>query len=110
VGRAAHSLRQDQDVGGGGEGPLRRLPDIPTIGETVPGFEMSSWLGFFAPAATPAPLVARLNETIVKILTTEAVKEKFAALGLVVAPSAPAELTAIIKDGLAVRGALIKAA
>ena len=33
------------------------MPDIPTIGETVPGFEMSSWLGFFAPAATPAPLI-----------------------------------------------------
>src|SRR5262245_18593556 len=86
------------------------MPDIPTIGETVPGFEMSSWLGFFAPAATPAPLVARLNETIVRILTTDAVKEKLAALGLVVAPSTPAELAAIIKDGLAVRGALIKAA
>ena len=52
------------------------MPDIPTIGETVPGFEMSSWLGFFAPAATPAPLVARLNEAIIKVLTTDAVKEK----------------------------------
>src|SRR6476659_2960295 len=44
------------------------LPDVPTIGETVPGFEMSSWLGFFAPAATPAPIVARLNGEIGKIL------------------------------------------
>jgi tripartite-type tricarboxylate transporter receptor subunit TctC len=86
------------------------MPDIPTIGETVPGFEMSSWLGFLAPAATPAPLVARLNETIVKILTTEAVKEKLASLGLVVAPTTPAELAAVIKDGLAVRGQLVKAA
>ena len=33
------------------------LPDIPTIAETVPGVEMSSWLGFFAPAATPQPIV-----------------------------------------------------
>jgi tripartite-type tricarboxylate transporter receptor subunit TctC len=86
------------------------MPDIPTIGETVPGFEMSSWLGFFAPAATPAPLVARLNEAIVKVLTADAVKEKLATLGLVVAPSTPAELATIIKDGLAVRGQLIKAA
>jgi tripartite-type tricarboxylate transporter receptor subunit TctC len=86
------------------------MPEVPTIGETVPGFEMSSWLGFFAPAATPAPLVAKLNETIVKILTTEAVKEKLAALGLVVAPSTPGELAAMIKEGLAVRGELIKAA
>ena len=86
------------------------MPDIPTIGETIPGFEMSSWLGFFAPAGTPAPLVARLNEAIIKVLTIDAVKEKLATLGLVVAPSTPAELAAIVKDGLAVRGQLIKAA
>jgi tripartite-type tricarboxylate transporter receptor subunit TctC len=86
------------------------MPDIPTIGETVPGFEMSSWLGFLAPAATPAPLIARLNEAIIKVLTAEAVKEKLAALGLVVSPSTPAELAAVIKDGLAVRGQLVKAA
>lgn len=86
------------------------MPDVPTIGETVPGFEMSSWLGFFAPAATPAPLVARLNEAIIKVLTADAVKEKLAALGLVVAPGTPAEFAAMIKEGLAVRGQLIKAA
>jgi len=68
------------------------MPNVPTVGEIVPGFEMSSWLGIFAPAGTPAPLIARLNEAIIKILTTEAVKEKFAALGLVVAPSTPGEL------------------
>ena len=86
------------------------MPDIPTIGETVPGFEMSSWLGFFAPAATPAPLVTRLNEAIIKVLTTDAVKEKLGTLGLVVAPSSPAEFAAMIKEGLAVRGQLVKAA
>jgi tripartite-type tricarboxylate transporter receptor subunit TctC len=84
------------------------MPDIPTIGETVPGFEMSSWLGFFAPAGTP--LVTRLNEAMVKVLTTDAVKEKLAALGLVVAPSTPAELAATVREGLAVRGELVRAA
>ena len=86
------------------------MPDIPTIAETVPGFEMSSWLGFFAPAATPTALITRLNEAMVKVLTVDAVKEKLAALGLVVAPSTPSELAAIIKEGLAVRGQLVKAA
>jgi tripartite-type tricarboxylate transporter receptor subunit TctC len=85
-------------------------PDIPTVGETVPGFEISSWLGLFAPAGTPAPIIARLNEAIVRILTAEAVKEKLAGLGLAVAPSTPAELAVLIKDGLAVRGQLVKAA
>ena len=86
------------------------MPDMPTVGETVAGFEMSSWLGVFAPAGTPEPLVARLNAAIIKVLTSEAVKEKLAGLGLAVAPSTPAELAAIIKDGLAVRGQLVKAA
>jgi tripartite-type tricarboxylate transporter receptor subunit TctC len=86
------------------------MPDIPTIAETVPGFEMSSWLGFFAPAATPTALITRLNEAMVKVLMVDAVKEKLAALGLVVAPSTPSELAAIIKEGLAVRGQLVKAA
>src|SRR5262249_38542724 len=49
------------------------MRDIPAVGETVPGFEMSSWVAFFAPAATPAPLVARLNQAMVKVLTTDAV-------------------------------------
>ena len=86
------------------------MPDVPTIGETVPGFEMSSWLGFFAPAGTPAPLITRLNEAMVKVLTTDAVKEKLASLGLAVAPSTPAALAATIREGLAVRGELVRAA
>ena len=86
------------------------MPDVPTVGETIAGFEMSSWLGLFAPAGTPEPLIARLNGAIIRILTTDAVKEKLGSLGLVVAPSTPAELAAIIKEGLAVRGQLVKAA
>ena len=86
------------------------MPDLPTVGETVPGFEISSWLAFFAPAGTPAPLIARLNEALRKILDDPAVKEKLAALGLAVAASTPAELAEIVKNGLAVRGELVKAA
>ena len=86
------------------------MPDIPTIGETVPGFEMSSWHGIFAPAATPAPLLARLNAAIRNVLVTDAVKEKLAALGVAVATSTPEELADIVKRGLVARGELVKAA
>jgi tripartite-type tricarboxylate transporter receptor subunit TctC len=86
------------------------MPDIPTIGETVPGFEMSSWVAFFAPAATPQPVIARLNEAIAGIITADAIKDKFAALGIAVAPGTPQELAGIVKDGLAVRGELVKVA
>src|SRR5258708_30068110 len=86
------------------------MPDIPTIGETVPGFEMSSWLGVFAPAATPPELVAKLNGGIAKVLTAPDVKEKLSALGLVVVAGKPDELADVVKNGLKVRGELIKAA
>jgi tripartite-type tricarboxylate transporter receptor subunit TctC len=86
------------------------LPDIPTIGETVPGFEMSSWVGVFAPAGTPPDIVAKLNDAMAKVLKSDAVKAKLANLGLVVQAGTPAELAETVKDGLKVRGELVKAA
>jgi tripartite-type tricarboxylate transporter receptor subunit TctC len=86
------------------------MPDIPTVGETVAGFEMSSWIGVFAPAGTPGAIVTKLNAAIAKILTADAVKAKLAKLGLVVAAGTPEELAGVVKDGLRVRGELIKAA
>jgi tripartite-type tricarboxylate transporter receptor subunit TctC len=86
------------------------MPDIPTVGETVPGFEMSSWLGIFAPAGTPADIVAKLNDGIAKVLTVEGVKQKLANLGLVVVAGKPEELANVVKEGLKVRGELVKAA
>jgi tripartite-type tricarboxylate transporter receptor subunit TctC len=86
------------------------LPDVPTVGETIPGFEISSWLGFFAPAGTPAPIVARLNSEIGRILKVDEVKERLAAVGLAVAAGTPQDLAEIVRSGIAVRGELIKAA
>ena len=86
------------------------LPDIPTIGETVSGFEMSSWVGIFAPAGTPPDIVAKLNDAMAKVLKSDAVKAKLANLGLVVQAGSPAELAETVKDGLKVRGELVKAA
>jgi tripartite-type tricarboxylate transporter receptor subunit TctC len=86
------------------------MPDIPIIGETVPGFEMSSWLGIFAPAGTPADVIAKLNDGIARVLTVDSVKQKLANLGLVVVAGKPEELANVVKDGLKVRGELVKAA
>ena len=86
------------------------LPDVPTVAETIPGYEMSSWLGFFAPAGTPAPIVTRLHDAIVKILKTDQVKERLATVGLAVVAGTPAELAETVRSGIAVRGDLVKAA
>jgi tripartite-type tricarboxylate transporter receptor subunit TctC len=86
------------------------IPDVPTVAETVPGFEMSSWLGLFAPAGTPQPIVARLNAEIVKILQVDEVKARLAALGLAVVAGSADDLAKTVRDGIALRGQLVKAA
>ena len=86
------------------------IPNVPTVAETVPGYEMTSWLGFFAPAGTPRPIVARLNTELVKILNVDTVKERLATLGLAVAAGTPEALAETVRSGIAVRGDLIKAA
>jgi tripartite-type tricarboxylate transporter receptor subunit TctC len=86
------------------------MPDVPTVGETVPGFELASWHAVFAPASTPRSVVARLNADIAKVLTTPDVKEKLAVFGVAVSASTPEELAALVKSGLATRSELIRAA
>jgi hypothetical protein len=58
------------------------LPDVPTIAEAgVPGYEAMSWFGLFAPAATPKPVLDRLNAALVKVLNQPDVKKKIAEQG-----------------------------
>lgn len=58
------------------------LPNVPTMAEAgVPGYEATSWFGIFAPAGTPAPVVARLNSALVKVLNDPAVKKKITEQG-----------------------------
>ena len=86
------------------------LPQIPTIGETVRGFELTSWLGFFAPAGLPAPILARLSTEIVKALRSDDLRSKFEPAGLAVIANSPDEFAAMVKAGTEERGRLIKAA
>src|SRR5471032_771798 len=57
------------------------FPDLPTIGEAVPGYLAPTWTGVIAPAGLPRPIVDKLNAAINKVLKTEAFKEKFAKIG-----------------------------
>lgn len=58
------------------------LPDVPTVAEAgVPGYEATSWFGMFAPAGTPAPVVAKLNAALLKVLADPEVKKKLAEQG-----------------------------
>jgi tripartite-type tricarboxylate transporter receptor subunit TctC len=57
------------------------LPDVPTVAETVPGFEASSWFGLVAPAKSPAPVLAKLSSELEIILKMPDVKKRLAELG-----------------------------
>ena len=77
------------------------LPDVPTVGETVPGYEMSTWYGAVVPVKTPREIVQRLNQEMVKALALPDVKEKLAALGADVVGSSPEETAGIFRTDLA---------
>lgn len=85
------------------------VPDVPTIGETVKGYEMTPWNAMFAPRGTPAPIVERLNRETVNGIRSPEVGQKLAALGYDPAASTPAQLGEHVKVELVRYGKLIKA-
>ncbi len=93
-------------------GSLKRsplFPDVPTLDEVgLKGFDMDTVFGFYAPAGMPADIVARLNREINKILGTQAVKDRIAALGGEAAPMTPAEFAAKAQADTARFGTLIR--
>ena len=73
------------------------LPDVPTLAEAgVPGFEATAWFGFVAPAATPRPIVERLNAEMVKALRDPMVKEKMDAQGVHIMANSSADFARLI--------------
>ena len=74
-------------------------PDVPTLAESgLPGFEVGSWQGVFAPAGTPPAIVKRLNAEIVKALNLPDVREKLGALGAEIVADSPEEFSALVKS------------
>jgi len=67
-------------------------PDIPAIGETLPGFEVMSWLGLAAPGGTPRAVVDRLNYEVGEILMLPDVRERLASVGNISTPSTPEQM------------------
>ncbi len=77
------------------------LPDLPTIGETVRGYEFSSWWGMLVPAATPPAIVQTLSDAIAKAMRAPDVAKRFEQDGVDVVASTPAEFAASIKSDIA---------
>ena len=69
----------------------QKLPDIPTVGEFLPGYEASTWYGVGAPKATPAEIVDKLNTEINAGLADPTLKARFADLGAAVFPGSSSD-------------------
>ena len=77
------------------------LPDIPTVGESLPGFEKpASWFGYFGPASMPRPVVTRLNASVVKALNEPDVKKQFEQQALFIIGNSPEQFAQMVKQGL----------
>lgn len=64
-----------------GHSRLKLFPDVPTIGEFYPGYQVNNWLGIWAPAGTPEPLIARLHAEVNRVLALPEVRERVGAVG-----------------------------
>lgn len=86
------------------------LPDLPTVAESgVPGYNVTSWYGFFAPARTPAAIIAKLNTDMVAVLKMPEVSKRLAALGADVAPTTAEEFGRIVRDEIQKWAKVVKA-
>ena len=84
------------------------LADVPTVGETLAGYELAVWYGAFAPPGTPREIVQRLNAEINKILLSAEVKAKMSAIGVDTATTTPEQFGAILVADEARYGKLIR--
>jgi len=93
-------------------GPKRTplLPDVPTVGESVPGFELTNWFALVVPAATPPDRIAKLYGDLAKALQHKDVGEKFVEMGADPVGSTPEQFGAFMKAESAKWARLIKEA
>ena len=88
-------------LGVGAKQRLSVLPEVPTIGETVPGYEARGWNGILAPAGTPRPIIDRLHMEIVKVVRSPEFGQVLTNEGATAVGNTPAEFDAIIRADVA---------
>jgi tripartite-type tricarboxylate transporter receptor subunit TctC len=86
------------------------LPDIPTVGEFLPGYEASSWFGVGAPKATPPEVIEKLNKEINAALADPKFRTQLAQLGGMVLPGSPTDFGKLIAEETENSGRVIKSA
>jgi tripartite-type tricarboxylate transporter receptor subunit TctC len=85
------------------------LPDLPTVAESLPGYEMTLWQGLATVTGTPAPIVQKLHATVLRVLNTAEAKKQFEQQGTDVETSTPEAFRAYIRSQVAIFAEAIKA-
>ncbi len=86
------------------------IPEVPTIGETVPGYDVSIWYGIAAPWGTPREIVAKLNQAVNAVLADPKLQARLAELGGEPMPTTPAQFGKLVAEETERWGKLIRAA
>ena len=88
-----------------------QLPDVPTMAEAgLPGYEIAGWFGVLAPAATPKPIIERLNKELLAVLAMPDVREQIGAMGGIISAEGPADFSRYIAAETDKWGALVSKA
>jgi tripartite-type tricarboxylate transporter receptor subunit TctC len=86
------------------------MPEIPTIAETYPGYDLITWMGIFVPASTPRPTVTKLHEDFVTVLKRPDLRERFENQGTEVIAGSAEEMAALIRKEASLYANIIKTA
>lgn len=90
--------------------PTLLAPGVPTIAETLPGFELMGWYGMLAPPGTPKHVITRLNQELVKLVNMPDMRERLLSVGAEPAPSSPEEFAVFLHKETARWSKLLKEA
>jgi tripartite-type tricarboxylate transporter receptor subunit TctC len=86
------------------------LPEVPTVGESgLPGYDVNSWYGLFAPAGTPSAIVDRLYSELAAHFKSAEVAKRLSTLGAEAAIKSPAELASFVREDIKKWAAVVKA-
>ena len=85
------------------------LPDVPAIGEKVPGYSGTLWVGLFVPRGVPAEIEARLSQAMVRTLASADTRASLLAQGVELSSATPAQFAAMLQDDIARWAAIVKA-
>jgi len=92
-----------------GEARAAATPELPTVAETLPGFVVNNWVGLFAPAGTPADIVARLNAETRSFMQSKEITARLTAEGARFVPMTPEQFGAFVKAEIAKWASVVKA-